>query len=82
MERALRAQAFEVETLANEEATRDRILDVLENDLPKRVSPDDRVVVYFAGHGITMGSDANESGYLMPTDGDPERPAATAINMG
>lgn len=37
-------------------------------DLEGRVGTDDRVLVYFAGHGVTRGTE-DASGYWMPKDG-------------
>ncbi len=36
------------------------------------VSSDDRVVVFFAGHGCTRTGKRGEVGYLVPVDGNPE----------
>lgn len=47
----LREQGFQVTTLTNEEATRRAILQELGDKLVERVGPDDRVVIFFAGHG-------------------------------
>ena len=55
-------------TLYNEEATRDRIMKVLQGDL-SRTGPDDAVLIYFAGHGITRSTPQGELGYLVPYDG-------------
>lgn len=35
------------------------------------VGPDDRVVVFFAGHGATRSGHRGEVGFLVPVDGDP-----------
>jgi len=34
------------------------------------IAPDDRVVVFFAGHGVTRSGRRGEVGYLVPVDGD------------
>lgn len=36
------------------------------------VAPDDRVIVFFAGHGQTRTGRRGEVGFLVPADGDPE----------
>jgi len=39
-------------------------------------SPDDRIVVFFAGHGVTRPGHYGPVGYLVPVDGDPDEPAS------
>jgi formylglycine-generating enzyme required for sulfatase activity len=68
--------------LRGPQATRERILEVLGDDLPRRVGGEDRVLIYFAGHGQTEElSEGKQQGYLVPVDGDRDRPYATAISM-
>lgn len=63
------------------EATKQRIEQVLYGVL-RKTTPDDRVLVFFAGHGITVSLPrGGEEGYLLPVDGDPQDPALTAIAM-
>ena len=38
---------------------------------PRLVAADDRVVFYFAGHGIAADGDDGPAGYLVPADADP-----------
>ena len=55
------------------------ILDPLRNTLhtllyetmPRMIGSEDRVVFYFAGHGIASDGDDGPSGYLAPADADP-----------
>ena len=35
------------------------------------VGNDDRIVVFFAGHGHTVPGRRGETGFLLPVDGDP-----------
>jgi uncharacterized caspase-like protein len=77
----LSRRGFEVITLVNEEATRRGILRALQVDLPKRVGPQDRVLIYFAGHGISQGEGAAAMGYLMPVEASPEAPSVDGIDM-
>lgn len=56
-----------VKKLLGKDATRANIQDALENWLPSKAQPGDRVVVYFVGHGLT---DEKRSGYLAPYDVD------------
>lgn len=77
----LSKRGFEVITLLNEQATRRGILRALQVDLPKRVGPEDRVLIYFAGHGISQGEGAAAMGYLMPVEASPEAPSVDGIDM-
>jgi formylglycine-generating enzyme required for sulfatase activity len=52
------------------------------DDLRQKVRPNDRVLVFFAGHGKTDRRRSGElEGYLIPVDGDPDRLFGTAISM-
>lgn len=79
--RALQARGFRVRTFLGPEATRDRIASALGDELHRIAHEDDRLIVYFAGHGVSVGEGHAQVGYLMPVGGDPERPAATGIAM-
>jgi len=60
-----------ITTLYNEKATRANIMQVLQDQL-MRTGPDDGVLVYYAGHGITRSIKAgagDDLGYLVPYDG-------------
>ena len=39
------------------------------------------MLVYFAGHGVTVGQEDTAMGYLMPVEGDNNRRASTGISM-
>jgi hypothetical protein len=72
----------EVIEILDKEATRERILTVLGTELPKKVGPDDRVLIFFAGHGQTEAlPDGREQGYIIPVDGDITNYFTTAISM-
>ena len=77
----LRARQFEVTLLRDREATRSRITEELGDRLLPRLQSGDRVFVYFAGHGVTVGDGEDAMGYLMPVEGDNERRMATGIAM-
>jgi hypothetical protein len=81
--KTLRAIGFdEVIEILDKEATRERILTVLGFDLPKNVGPEDRVLIFFAGHGQTESlPDGKEQGYIIPVDGDISNYFTTAISM-
>ena len=71
MERVLRDhyQFDEIVTLYDEEATRDKIMAALYG--LRSLSPDAGLLVYFAGHGITMPGmvGGKDLGYLIPYNG-------------
>lgn len=55
--------------LSDREATRDRILTEIGTRLAQEAGPNDRVVIYFAGHGYTEELPTGEQvGYLIPAD--------------
>ena len=66
----LRQRGFEnVHTLYDGQATRSAIMAWLRNELPTRTAPNDRVVFFFAGHGVTQpGPNDRKRGYLIPYD--------------
>jgi peptidoglycan/xylan/chitin deacetylase (PgdA/CDA1 family)/uncharacterized caspase-like protein len=71
-------------TLLNEEATRERILSALGDTLsdPNKVHRDDRVFVFFAGHGTTRRlPSGRDLGYIIPWDADTRNFEGQAISM-
>jgi peptidoglycan/xylan/chitin deacetylase (PgdA/CDA1 family)/uncharacterized caspase-like protein len=71
-------------TLLNEEATRERILSALGDTLsnPDNVRRDDRVFVFFAGHGSTRRlPTGRDLGYIIPSDADTQNIQGQAISM-
>src|SRR5207248_198383 len=56
--------------LLNKKATRQRILSTFSNY--DRLGPDDRLFVFFAGHGSTADGQRGLVGYLLPVDGSPD----------
>lgn len=73
MKNALEAQDFEVLALLNEDANRQRIWEELTHKIAPRLNPEDRVLVYFAGHGVSKTGGANTRGYLVPADANPDK---------
>lgn len=68
----------------NEDATRERITEVLSYEMAdsERVGPNDRVFVFFSGHGMTRQlSDGGKLGYIIPVNADTERYQTRAISM-
>lgn len=62
---------FYVVTLENERATRQNILDLLKMELPAVVEPDDRIVIFYSGHGAAgkIARTGGEVGFIIPHDG-------------
>lgn len=70
--------------LYDEDATREKIMEVLGYDLadPKKVKPEDRVFVFYAGHGMTRELPAGgELGYIIPVDAELTKFQNRAISM-
>jgi hypothetical protein len=60
---------FQVTTLVNQDATRDKILDALAH-YRKALAENDSFLIYYAGHGTyDRGTD---KGYWLPVDADPD----------
>ena len=71
-------------TLLNGEATREKILSLLGDKFgdPSMVQKEDRVLVFFAGHGATRKlASGRELGYIIPVDADLTDFEGTAISM-
>lgn len=73
----------QVLVLKNGEATRNNILAAFHDRLADdRTQRNDRVFVFFAGHGATRRlASGRDLGYLIPVDADPEEIASDAIAM-
>lgn len=56
--------------LFDSDATRDGIMKAFLSYAENSLGVDDRVVVFFAGHGCTRTGSRGEVGYLVPVDGD------------
>lgn len=63
--------------LTGKDATRDKILYALETWLPSVAREEDRVIVFFAGHGFVLQG----KGFLAPHDFSLEDPARTGYEM-
>lgn len=70
-------------TLSNAEATRNNILGLFHDKLGHgNLKKDDRVFVFFAGHGATRQlSSGRNLGYIIPVDSDPNQISIDAIPM-
>lgn len=76
-------QPSHVTLLLNEQATKANILEALGDRLDqRRVHREDRVFVFFAGHGATRALPSGGAlGYIIPVDADLEHYTSTAISM-
>ncbi|HXJ42979.1 MAG TPA: polysaccharide deacetylase family protein, partial [Bryobacteraceae bacterium] len=77
-------QKENIRKLVNGDATRARIMQVLGDELtdPSKVSKDDRVFFFFAGHGATRSlADNRQIGFIIPVDADSANYYSTAISM-
>ena len=70
----LTEQGFEVIQLLDGKAHRQAIDDTLKLKLYPILNPEDRLLVYFAGHGISRAAAFGDEGYLVPADGDSGNP--------
>ncbi|MBD2471997.1 eIF2A-related protein [Nostoc sp. FACHB-145] len=60
---------YQVWEYLDEAATLKNLCEMLETTLPGEVTADDRLLFYFAGHGIALnGDDDGPKGYLIPQD--------------
>ena len=74
--------ADSVFSLHNADATRQNIEDLLSVDMARKAGTEDRVLVFYAGHGQTVIPPSGpQLGYLVPIDADEERITSTGISM-
>ena len=59
---------YKVWGLIDEQATLAGCLRLLEEFLPKQIKKSDRLIFYFAGHGIALNGDDGPEGFLIPQD--------------
>jgi hypothetical protein len=69
-----------VRVLLDADATKARIETVLYREFA-RMGPQDRLLVFFAGHGETAPTKTGEEGYILPVDADRDALPITAIAM-
>ncbi len=66
----------QVITLLDSQATREAIIEWLRDELPSKVGFNDRLIIFFAGHGTTQkmpGTREVRVGYLIPQDARPQK---------
>ncbi|KAB8316012.1 caspase [Tolypothrix campylonemoides VB511288] len=59
---------YQVWVCLDEVATLTNLNQLLERTLPEQVSENDRLLFYFAGHGVALNGDDGPAGYLIPQD--------------
>ena len=75
-------QADRIIALFDEQASADEIRYVLDDRLRSCTAPGDRVVVFYAGHGVDRDlPDGSKEGYLCPVAAQRDRIGATCIRM-
>lgn len=62
-----RDHGFEIVCLFDADARRSRLIDML-YELPSRLGSNDRLLFYFAGHGVALDGNTGPAGYLVPAD--------------
>jgi Sulfatase-modifying factor enzyme 1/Caspase domain len=65
----LKSQGYEVYELYDGDATRTNILTALGEQIALKLAEQDRVVVFFSGHGATRTVGVEDFGYIIPYDG-------------
>lgn len=79
----LQRRGYQVTYLLNERATERGIKSELQNKLRHRVGKDDRVLIYYAGHGQDDKLEGTRTmGYILPVDGEVDDIPGTGISMG
>ena len=63
-----RQHKYKVWGLLDSQATLASCLRLLEEFLPNKIQESDRLIFYFAGHGIALNSDDGPEGFLIPQD--------------
>jgi hypothetical protein len=64
-----------VTILKDDKATKNNVLDAFHKYTQGGTSPDDKLIVFFAGHGHTISGIRGETGFLVPVDGKPDNTA-------
>ena len=59
---------YQVWVCLDKVATLSNLNQLLEKTLPEQVSKNDRLLFYFAGHGVALNGDNGPAGYLIPQD--------------
>jgi serine/threonine protein kinase len=70
-----------IRLLAGPQAGREEIVHSFEDWLPRQAKGAELAVLYFAGHGLVRRDGAQDQGYLLPYDADPDDLATKALAM-
>jgi uncharacterized caspase-like protein len=71
MEAKLKSLGFQTTILFDQQATKNNILKILGDELPHKVQKNDRVIIFFAGHGQTEEmADGTQMGCIVSVDAD------------
>jgi hypothetical protein len=82
VEEKLKALGFQTTILLDQDATKDNILKILSDELPRKVQNNDRVVIFFAGHSQTEDITGDrQMGFIVPVDADARNIFSTGISM-
>jgi hypothetical protein len=66
----------DVVLLLDEQVTLSALRAEVHEGLPSRVGEDDRLLIYFAGHGLAQDGDDGPAGFLVPQDAHSAEPAS------
>lgn len=61
-----RDHGFEIRCLFDDDTGLPQLLALLRDELPMMLGPSDRLLFYFAGHGVALGGETGPAGYLLP----------------
>jgi len=61
----------DITLLCDDEASKDKILEEFHRFTQEKTQPDDKILVFFAGHGHTITGNRGEVGFLVPVGGKP-----------
>lgn len=75
----LKSQGYHVKELYDENATKAAIIDAMDT-AAQQLTPHDRILFFFAGHGTTLIRGQKDWGYIVPYDGRPPQ-TSTLISM-
>jgi Caspase domain len=62
------AHGYDLTLLVDGDATQAALTELFTRTLPGTVTENDRVLFYFAGHGVARDGDEGPNGYLLPSD--------------
>jgi hypothetical protein len=77
----LQNRGMKVTQLIDHQATRKNIAKAIGDVMHNISKANDRVLIYFAGHGVATGDKGSKMGYILPYDAELNYPRATGISM-